>query len=252
MTFLRRELEYLFGAVRFFTRLPVPAWVGHSAEMLNHSARYFTLVGLIVGLIGALVFALTSFFFPKTLAVLLAMAATILVTGAFHEDGWADMVDGFGGGWTRERTLEIMKDSRIGSYGAIALVLLLLAKFMALVELDMLLVAPALIAGHALSRLCATSVMHFLDYARDEGKAKPLATRISLGELAVAGFFGLIALVLLPPLSVITGVLLAAAATAWLTRKFKHRLGGYTGDCLGATQQLAEVAFYLGLLCRFS
>ena len=249
---LIRELEYFFGAVRFFTRLPVPGWVGHSAEALNHSARYFTLVGLIVGLIGALVFALTSFFFPKTLAVLLAMAATILITGAFHEDGWADMVDGFGGGWTRERTLEIMKDSRIGSYGAIALVLLLLAKFMALVELDMLLIAPALIAGHALSRLCATSVMHFLDYARDEGKAKPLATRISLGELAVAGFFGLIALVLLPPLSVITGVLLAAAATAWLTRKFHRRLGGYTGDCLGATQQLAEVAFYLGLLCRFS
>ena len=249
---LIRELEYFFGAVRFFTRLPVPGWVGHSAEALNHSARYFTLVGLIVGLIGALVFALTSFFFPKTLAVLLAMAATILVTGAFHEDGWADMVDGFGGGWTRERTLEIMKDSRIGSYGAIALVLLLLAKFMALVELDMLLIAPALIAGHALSRLCATSVMHFLDYARDEGKAKPLATRISLGELAVAGFFGLIALVLLPPLSVITGVLLAAAATAYLTRKFHRRLGGYTGDCLGATQQLAEVAFYLGLLCRFS
>ncbi len=252
MSIVRRELEYFFGAVRFFTRLPVPAWVGHSSEMLNHSARYFTLVGLIVGLIGALVFALTSFFFPKTLAVLLAMAATILVTGAFHEDGWADMVDGFGGGWTRERTLEIMKDSRIGSYGAIALVLLLLAKFMALVELDMLLVAPALIAGHALSRLCATSVMHFLEYARDEGKAKPLATRISVGELAVAGLFGVIALALLPPLSVITGVLLAAAATAYLTRKFHRRLGGYTGDCLGATQQLSEVAFYIGLLCRFS
>jgi adenosylcobinamide-GDP ribazoletransferase len=252
VSIVRRELEYFFGAVRFFTRLPVPAWVGHSSEMLNHSARYFTLVGLIVGLIGALVFALTSFFFPKTLAVLLAMAATILVTGAFHEDGWADMVDGFGGGWTRERTLEIMKDSRIGSYGAIALVLLLLAKFMALVELDMLLVAPALIAGHALSRLCATSVMHFLEYARDEGKAKPLATRISVGELAVAGLFGVIALALLPPLSVITGVLLAAAATAYLTRKFHRRLGGYTGDCLGATQQLSEVAFYIGLLCRFS
>ena len=249
---VRRELEYFFGAVRFFTRLPVPAWVGHSAEALNHSARYFTLVGLIVGLIGALVFALTSFFFPKTLAVLLAMAATIYVTGAFHEDGWADMVDGFGGGWTRERTLEIMKDSRIGSYGAIALVLLLLAKFMALVELDMLLVAPALIAGHAFSRLCATSVMHFLDYARDEGKAKPLATRISVGELAVAAVFGLLALLMLPPLSVIVGVLLATAATAFLARKFRRRLGGYTGDCLGATQQLAEVAFYIGLLCRFS
>jgi adenosylcobinamide-GDP ribazoletransferase len=252
MSMVRQELEYFFGALRFFTRLPVPGWVGHSAETLNHSARYFTLVGLIVGLIGALVFALTSFFFPKTLAVLLAMAATILVTGAFHEDGWADMVDGFGGGWTRERTLEIMKDSRLGSYGAIALVLLLLAKFMALVELDMLLVAPALIAGHALSRLCATSVMHFLDYAREEGKAKPLATRISLGELALAGAFGLVALILLPPLSALLGVLFAAAATAFLARKFHRHLGGYTGDCLGATQQLAEIAFYLGLLCRFS
>jgi adenosylcobinamide-GDP ribazoletransferase len=96
-------------------------------------------------------------------------------------------------------------------------------------------------------------LMSQLDYVRDdEGKAKPLATRISIGELAVAGFFGVITLVLLPPLSVITGVLLAAAATAWLTRKFQRRLGGYTGDCLGATQQLAEVAFYIGLLCRFS
>lgn len=252
MNALRSELEYFFGAVRFFTRLPVPAWVGHSPEALNHSARYFPLVGLVVGLIGALVFAFASFFLPKTLAVLLAMAATVLVTGAFHEDGWADMVDGFGGGWTRERTLEIMKDSRIGSYGTIALVLLLLAKFMALVELDMLLIAPALIAGHALSRLCATSLLHFLDYAREEGKAKPLATRIGNGELALAAVFGLIALPMLPPLSALVGVVFAAVATLFLARKFHHRLGGYTGDCLGATQQLAEVAFYLGLLCRFS
>ena len=248
----RQEAEAFFGAVRFFTRLPVPAWVGHSQEALDRAARYFPLVGILVGALGGLTFLLAALVLPVSIALLFSMAATLLVTGAFHEDGLADAVDGFGGGWTRERTLEIMKDSRIGSYGAIALVLLLLAKFMALVELDMLLIAPALIAGHALSRLCATSVMHFLDYARDEGKAKPLATRISLGELAVAGFFGLIALVLLPPLSVITGVLLAAAATAYLTRKFHRRLGGYTGDCLGATQQLAEVAFYLGLLCRFS
>lgn len=252
MNLLRRELEYFFGAVRFFTRLPVPGWVGHSADALNHSARYFPLVGLIVGLIGALLFALTSFFWPKTLAVLLAMAATIYATGAFHEDGWADMVDGFGGGWTRERTLEIMKDSRIGSYGAIALVLLLLGKFMALVELDMLLVAPALIAGHALSRLCSTVLLYLLDYAREEGKAKPLATRISAGELALASVFGLIGLLLLPPQAAVLGLLFAGATTAYLARKIKQRLGGYTGDCLGATQQLTEFAFYLGLLCRFS
>jgi adenosylcobinamide-GDP ribazoletransferase len=249
---LRRELDYFFGALRFFTRLPVPGWVGHSAEALNHSARYFPLVGLIVGFIGALAFAFTSFFWPKTLAVLLAMAATILVTGAFHEDGWADMVDGFGGGWTRERTLEIMKDSRIGSYGAIALTLLLLGKFMALVELDTGLIVPALLAGHAFSRLCATLVMRCLDYAREEGKAKPLATRIGHGELALAVVCGALPLALLPPLPALVGAVLALAATAYLGFRFHKRLGGYTGDCLGATQQLAEVAFYLGLLCRFS
>jgi adenosylcobinamide-GDP ribazoletransferase len=137
---VRRELEYFFGAVRFFTRLPVPAWVGHSAETLNHSARYFTLVGLIVGLHrrAGLSCSLPSSS-RSTLAVLLSMATTLLVTGAFHEDGWADMVDGFGGGWTRERTLEIMKDSRIGSYGAIATGSAVARQVhAALVELDML------------------------------------------------------------------------------------------------------------------
>ncbi|MFO1345216.1 MAG: adenosylcobinamide-GDP ribazoletransferase [Rhodocyclaceae bacterium] len=252
MNVLRREAEYFFGAIRFFTRLPVPAWVGHSPEALNHSARYFPLVGLVIGLIGALAFASTSFFLPKTLAVLLAIAATIYATGAFHEDGWADMVDGFGGGWTRERTLEIMKDSRIGSFGAIALVLMLLGKFVALIELDALLVAPALIAGHAFSRLCSTLLLHCLDYAREEGKAKPLATRITLGELACATVFGCAALFLLPPAAMACGVALALGATAVLAAQIHKRLGGYTGDCLGATQQVAELAFYAGLLCRFT
>jgi len=252
MTLVRRELEYFFGAIRFFTRLPVPGWVGHSPEALNHSARYFPLVGLLVGLLGALVFAVATLALPKTLAVLLAMAITIYVTGAFHEDGWADMVDGFGGGWTRERTLEIMKDSRIGSFGAIALVLMLLGKFVALIELEALLVAPALIAGHAFSRLCSTTLLHFLDYAREEGKAKPLATRISGGELLLATLFGSAALLLLPPAAAAAGVALALGATAVLAMKIHRRLGGYTGDCLGATQQLAELAFYIGLSCRFS
>jgi adenosylcobinamide-GDP ribazoletransferase len=252
MTLVRRELEYFFGAIRFFTRLPVPGWVGHSPEALNHSARYFPLVGLLVGLLGALVFAGASFALPKTIAVLAAMATTIYVTGAFHEDGWADMVDGFGGGWTRERTLEIMKDSRIGSFGAIALVLMLLGKFVALIELELLLVAPALIAGHAFSRLCSTTLLHFLDYAREEGKAKPLATRISAGELLLATLFGSAALLLLPPAAAAAGVALALGATAVLAAKIHRRLGGYTGDCLGAAQQLAELAFYIGLSCRFS
>lgn len=253
---LRAEAEYFLGAVRFFTRLPVPAWVGHSSEALNKAARYFPAVGLLVGVLAALAFALCSLFWPKTLAVLAAMACSLYVTGAFHEDGWSDMVDGFGGGWEQAQVLNIMKDSRIGSFGAVALIMMLLGKFCALIELELATIPAALIAGHTLSRFCATTLMHRLDYVRDEGKAKPLATRIGSRELALAGattLLGLgLALVVLGPLAVALGVALAALATVWLARLFRRRIGGYTGDCLGATQQLAEVAFYGGLLCRFS
>ena len=123
---IRRELEYFFGAVRFFTRLPVPDWVGHSAEALNRSARYFPAVGMLVGGIGALVYVAATHLWPQPVAVLLSMAATVYATGAFHEDGLADMVDGLGGGWEKQRILEIMKDSRVGSYGVVAVVLALL------------------------------------------------------------------------------------------------------------------------------
>lgn len=250
--FIRRELEYFFGAIRFFTRLPVPVWVGHSSDALQRSTRYFPVVGLVVGAIAALTFAFSSFFWPKTLAVLAAMAITLMVTGVFHEDGWSDMVDGFGGGWEKPQILAIMKDSRIGSFGAVALVMILLTKFFTLVEIDMLLVPVSLVAGHAFSRLCATLVLSQLDYVRDEGKSKPLATHIGKGELAFAAVTAFLPLLFLPPQQSIPAVVLALLATVWLARKFRRHIGGYTGDCLGATQQLAEVAFYGGLLCKFS
>jgi len=249
---LRAELEYFFGAIRFFTRLPVPAWVGHSSEVLNKASRYFPAVGLVVGAIAALVFGVASLFFPKTLAVLASMAATLYVTGAFHEDGWSDMVDGFGGGWEKAQILAIMKDSRIGSFGAVALVIMLLGKFCALIELDLATIPAALLAGHTVSRFCSTTLMRGLDYVRDEGKAKPLATRIGWPELALAGGTALFALFFLAPIPALLGCVFAALATLWLARLFRRRIGGYTGDCLGATQQLAEVAFYCGLLCKYS
>jgi adenosylcobinamide-GDP ribazoletransferase len=249
---LKRELAYFFGALRFFTRLPVPAWVGHSSDALERATRYFPAVGLLVGAMAALVFGLASFFWPKTLAVLASMAATIYITGAFHEDGWSDMVDGFGGGWEKAQILDIMKDSRIGSFGAVALVMLLLTKFCALIELERAIIPPALLAGHALSRFCAATLLRGLDYVRDEGKSKPLATRIGWGELLLAGATALLALLFLPPLPALLGCLLAGLATFWLARQFQRQIGGYTGDCLGATQQLSEVAFYGGLLCSFS
>ncbi|UCV03826.1 adenosylcobinamide-GDP ribazoletransferase [Dechloromonas denitrificans] len=250
---LRRELEYFFGAIRFFTRLPVPGWVGHSAEALNHSARYFPAVGLLIGGLGGLVYLAAALFWPAPVAVLLAMAATIYATGAFHEDGLSDTVDGLGGGWEKQRILEIMKDSRVGSYGAVATVLALLGKFTLLVALDPALLPLALLAGHAVSRFCATLLLAGMDYARDDqlSKAKPLANRLSGGALLVALVFVLAALVWLPWPQAVAGCALAALATLWLAGKFKRWLGGYTGDCLGAVQQVSEIVFYLGLLAHW-
>lgn len=247
---LRRELEYFFGAIRFFTRLPVPAWVGHSAEALNRSARYFPAVGLIVGGLGALVYLGATYFWSPGIAVLLSMAATIYATGAFHEDGLSDTVDGLGGGWEKLRILEIMKDSRVGSYGVVAMWLALSGKFVLLLNMDAALLPVVLLAGHAVSRFCSTVLLATLDYVREDllAKAKPLATKLSAGEMLVAAAFALLGLVLLPPFKAVAGVLLAALATLWLAFKFKRWLGGYTGDCLGATQQVSEIAFYLGVL----
>ncbi|MBS1160456.1 MAG: adenosylcobinamide-GDP ribazoletransferase [Proteobacteria bacterium] len=249
---LRRELEYFFGAIRFFTRLPVPAWVGHSAEALNHSAKYFPAVGLLVGGLGALVYLAALQLWPQPVAVLLSMATTIYATGAFHEDGLADTVDGLGGGWDKLRILEIMKDSRVGSYGVVATVLALLGKFTLLAALDSALVPFALLAGHALSRFCAVVLLASLDYVREDlqSKAKPLATRLSGGALLFAALFVVGALALLPVAQALAGCTLAALVTLWLAAKFRRWLGGYTGDCLGATQQVAEIAFYLGLLAQ--
>jgi adenosylcobinamide-GDP ribazoletransferase len=255
---IKQEAEYFFAAVRFFTRLPVPAWVGHSAEQLNHAARYFALVGLLVGAIGAAATELAALLLPASVAILLGMAATLLATGAFHEDGLSDACDGFGGGWEKAQVLAIMKDSRVGSYGAIAVALALLLKFNALYEIDSEFEAPmlalALIAGHGASRLASTALIYALDYVRDDAgaKSKPLAERMGAGELLYASLLGLAPCLLLPPEEVLVALALTVLTALLCARYFRRRIGGYTGDCLGATQQLAELAFYLGLLCRFT
>ncbi len=247
---IRRELEYFFGAVRFFTRLPVPGWVGHSVEALNRSARYFPAVGLLIGGIGALVYGLAALLWSQPVAVLLSMAATLYATGAFHEDGLSDTVDGLGGGWEKARILEIMKDSRVGSYGVVALAMALLGKFTLLSSLDSALVPLALLAGHTFSRFCAVTLLASMDYAREDAssKAKPLATHLSCGALLVSSIFALLPLLGLPWQNALLGTLLAGLVTLWLARKFRRWLGGYTGDCLGAVQQVSEIAFYLGLV----
>lgn len=246
---IRREIALFFAALGYFTRLPVPAWVGYSADSLQASARWLPAVGWVIGGIGALVAVGASQIWPTMVAVLLAMAATIGTTGAFHEDGLSDTADGLGGGWEKARILEIMKDSRVGSYGVVALWLALAGKFALLTSIDATMLPWALVAGHAVSRFAAVTLMATMDYARadDSSKARPLAARLSLGVLLFAFIFAFLPLLALPWQNALAGCALAALATLWLAAKFRRWLGGYTGDCLGATQQVAEIAFYLGL-----
>jgi adenosylcobinamide-GDP ribazoletransferase len=252
--FLLRELEYFLGALGFFTRLPIPAWVGHDEARLSRAIRYFPAVGLLVGLVAALVWVAASLIWPKPIALLLALAATLLVTGAFHEDGLADTADGFGGGWEKARILEIMKDSRLGSFGAIALAMSLLGRFMALLELPDDWIAAALIAAHVVSRFAAVVLIRFLDYAREDAlaKSRAVAQHVSNPDFRVA--LATTALACLPLVllfgNLLFALFLVAVVIFWLARLFRRWLGGYTGDCLGATQQAAELVFYLGLLAR--
>ncbi|WP_138429332.1 adenosylcobinamide-GDP ribazoletransferase [Fodinibius saliphilus] len=243
---MKRELQVFLTAVMFFTKIPCPQWVDHSPEFLNESARYFSLVGIIVGSVGAAVFWGFNFLFPQTIAVLLSMLATIWVTGAFHEDGLADMFDGFGGGWTQEQILSIMKDSRIGTFGVAGLTGILALKFLSLNELPPLAIPFLLIAGHAASRFFATTLIMTHDYVRGEpSKAKPVAQKMSPFSIILSAVFGLLPLFLIPHSWIWLSLIPMISVLAYLGWFFNKWIGGHTGDCSGATQQLLEVTFYL-------
>ncbi|MDM8520370.1 adenosylcobinamide-GDP ribazoletransferase [Anaerolineales bacterium HSG6] len=241
------QLTLFFIALIFYTRLPIPSWVEYDSAYLPRSSRYLPLVGFFVGGIGALVFWLSHWLWPVSIAVLLSIIATVLVTGAFHEDGLADSCDGFGGGWSTEQILTIMKDSRVGTFGMVGLSLMLGLKFVTLHEISPPLLPSIIIAGHTISRLMAVSFLYSHDYVRPQAqsKAQAHAQRMAGSELLIAVLLGLFPLLFLS-LSFILLLIPLIVVRQLLGRYFVKRLGGFTGDCLGATQQLTEVVFYLG------
>lgn len=261
MSCARNEWRYFLLALGFFTRIPVPSLIDFRQDDLNQSAKYFPFVGMLVGAIGAGAYIVSAQFLPSNIAILISMLATIYVTGAFHEDGLADSVDGLGGGWSREQILAIMQDSRLGTYGAIALCLILFSKFQILNALPIYFVPFILVISHTLSRLCALYVMASLTYVKLDGKAKPLATKLKMSDLAIATLFGVLPVLLIywhflpTQLSmndwlglVVCCLVPVVLVWVWWRNKIKHWLGGYTGDCLGAMQQMTELALYFGLL----
>jgi adenosylcobinamide-GDP ribazoletransferase len=247
---LKKEVQIFFAALMFFTRLPCPKWVKYSDEYQAACSRYFSLVGVIIGSIGGAVFYGCSLVFPFSLAVLLSMISTILVTGAFHEDGLADACDGFGGGWTKENILVIMKDSRLGTFGTVGLVSILSLKYCCLIQMAPGMIVLSLISAHALSRFAASTLLYTLPYVRNgaEAKSKPAMQRISVNSLIFGSIWGILPLVLFKNVFVFIILFPVAAVTLILSRYFLKWIGGQTGDCGGATQQICEVTIYLSFL----
>jgi adenosylcobinamide-GDP ribazoletransferase len=246
----RRERDLFFIALAFLTRIPIPSSTPHSQDNLNAASRYFPAVGLLVGAIVAAAFFGAHTLWPIGLAIAISMALGIRLTGAFHEDGFADSCDGFGGGWTPEQVLTIMKDSRLGTYGAAGLGLLLTLKFLALQAIAQPSnIVIALLVGHTWSRLLAISYQLDLSYVRDidSSKIKPMALRLNRHDFLIAALLALPLLLAITPLQAVAISLLLAAWRWWFGRYIVRRIGGYTGDCLGAAQQVAEVLIYLVL-----
>ncbi len=247
---MKQQLNLFLTAVMFYTRIPVPRSLEFSNDRLNRATRYFTLVGWIVGGVAGAVFYGLDFLLPTELAIFLSMLATILLTGAFHEDGFADFCDGFGGGYTREKIFTIMKDSRIGTYGTVGLIGMLGTKFLTLAAFPSLLLPIIFLAGHAFSRLMPVVIIFTSNYSRDDelSKTKPIGKRGKFSDLIVASFFGLLPLVLLPWQFSLLIVPVSLFIAFLFKRYIERKIGGYTGDCLGALQQISEVLFYICLL----
>lgn len=247
---MKKEIRIFFTAIMFLTRLRVPRTTDDSPEYLQQAPRYFPVVGWIVGAISALSYLVFARSVSVDAGVLASMIAGVLVTGAFHEDGFADVCDGFGGGWTREKILEIMKDSRIGVYGAIGLVFILGSKYILLKGLAPFEPALAMIAAHSLSRLMPVLVMQVSDYAGGFDRSKSGAMtgrRLSAGGILMACLLALAPFCFLP-LPFLLVILPVFYASFELRRYFSRWIGGYTGDCLGAIQQVSEIIIYLGFV----
>ena len=258
-------VRHFLLAVQFFTRIPITgrlaAWVGFNQGMLRASAAHFAGVGWAVGAVAVAVYALvasaSASIFAPLVAACLSTVATAMLTGGFHEDGLADVADGLGGSYDKNRALEIMKDSRVGAFGAMALVLALVTKLSLLAALgsaNLPLACLLLLCAHVVSRACPMVLVWLLPHVGDTAtsKSKPLADHITTGVL----WSNLVWCLLLLPLLIIAGAatifivgcVAALLMLAWMWRLFSKRLEGFTGDCLGATQQVCEIAFYTGAL----
>lgn len=252
----------LLLALSFFTRIPVNLSTEIKPNMLHDASRYFAFIGTIIGILLATTYYLFSLFLPEEIAVLLTIAINIVLTGAFHEDGWADVWDGFGGGWSVEQKLTIMKDSRLGTYGAAALILALSLKYQSLLALSgsIELIIYSLVLANTASRTLATSLIFSLTYVSEDAtsKVKPVAKQLSITSLSVLMITSLCILILGCSVNILSFVQIVYLFIVLLITRislkywFTKQLGGFTGDCLGAAQIASELIIYFTLIIFYT
>jgi adenosylcobinamide-GDP ribazoletransferase len=237
-------MDDFLAAAQFLTRIPLPR-VGFDPDSLSRAAKFFPVVGLLIGL-GALVLQrIAAPHLSRPLVALLVLTFLVLITGGLHDDGLADAADGFGGGCNREQVLTILRDSRIGSFGALALVLSVLARFLLLSSLPGGRFTAFLVSAHVLCRWTTLPLGYFLVPAREsDGQGARIAEKISLASL-LAGTLSSFAIVFyFMRTEFWIPVLAALVVTSLSGLYYSRRIGGVTGDCFGATNQLTEIAVY--------
>ncbi|HXM01660.1 MAG TPA: adenosylcobinamide-GDP ribazoletransferase [Chthoniobacterales bacterium] len=247
----RRQLNLFLAAVMFLTRLPVGRFHQFRDEDVAPSTSYFPVVGAVIGLAGGLAL-LSAAVVPSFMGVLTSMLVTICLTGGLHEDGLADCADGLIGGQDPQRRLEIMKDSRIGAYGAIALWLSLTAKLVlvqSLLAVNVALAIRTTVIAHCLGRAATVALLASLPYVRIENpKSSRFGNKVTPRQLAAALVLAIILSFLLLRLQGGLCLTAAIAVTFVCSLYFKSKIGGITGDCLGAANQLVELSAYLSLI----
>lgn len=243
---MKQQLNIFFNALSYYSRIPTPHSVRYGEQELSQAFGYFPLVGIIVGVIGYGCWALGDALFPAPCALLMAMSAMALATGGLHEDALADLFDGFGGGRDREAILRIMKDSCVGTYGVLALIFSIALKYGALAALPTDVLLPVLVAAAAASRLFPVLLVRTSRYLRStEGKAGHTRLGIDGLTLGIATLFGITPLLYFGWLFALVYVGLATILLIGYRRYLHLKIGGFTGDTLGALQQFAEMLFYL-------
>ena len=239
-----RTLREFAAAMQFMTRLPVPAF-RFEPEMVLGSAKFYPLVGALVALGAILLERVLRTHLPATVVAFIVLVYLVAVTGGFHEDGLADTADALGGGWTRTRMLDIMRDSRIGSFGTIAVCLSLLARWALLAAIPVERFPLYILTAHVLCRWSTLPLGALFDSARTDGLGAKLAHKIPLSSAGIGSLFAFSIVGGALRIEAIVPIVVAGAITLLSGLYYRSQIGGITGDCFGATNQLAEIAVYV-------